>query len=159
MIRIQIVTSQLNPISAAIRFTTRSWASHAEFYNSADNTTLGARADGVKIRDAAKDKYSRIEPFTAAGVEKAYEYAKTQIGKPYDYSAILGTVLNRKWHDESRWFCSELVTVSFEKVGYPILSTRPSAAVWRITPRDILLSRSIDYLPTVYVRLFSGICG
>lgn len=146
MIRIQIVTNELNPISTAIRFTTRSWASHAEFWNSADNTTLGARADGVKIRDSAKDRYSKIEQFTAPGIEKAYEWAKTQIGKPYDYSAILGTALNRDWHDLARWFCSELVIVSFEEVGYPLLSTRPSAATWRVTPRDLLLSRMIDFL-------------
>jgi uncharacterized protein YycO len=152
MIRIQIVTENWNPISAAIRFSTRSWASHIEFIDLAAGVTLGARSKGgVQLRDARKDHYSRIEQFTFIGIDKAYEWAKTQIGKPYDYSAILGMATNRDWHNESKWFCSEFTAVAAEKVGYPVLSTRPSAAPYRITPRDWLLSRLIFYLPTIMV--------
>lgn len=148
-IRVQIVTQQANPISAAIRFTTRSWASHAEFINLEINATLGSRsAGGVRLRDCKSDRYSRVEQFTAAGIEEAYRWAMGQIYKPYDYSAIAGIALNRNWRDERRWFCSELVAAAFEQVGHPLLSTRPSAAVYRVTPRDLLLSRMLYFLPT-----------
>lgn len=147
VIRLQIVTEKWNPVSAAIRFTTRSWASHAEFVDVTAQVTLGARAaGGVKLRPCAKDHYSRVEQFTADGITAAYKWALTQAGKPYDFSAITGIALDRNLHDESRWFCSELVAVAFEKVGFPLLSTRPSDSSWRITPRDLLLSRSLTFL-------------
>ncbi|HEV2521077.1 MAG TPA: hypothetical protein VGT24_01740 [Candidatus Acidoferrales bacterium] len=149
-IRIQIVTEKWNPISAAIRFSTRSWASHAEFIDIAAGITLGARSvGGVKYRLCEKDHYSRIEQFVvdkASDMVAAWSWAATQVGKPYDFSAISGIALDRNWHDESKWFCSELVAVAFEKAGHPLLSTRPSAASYRITPRDLLLSRELFYL-------------
>lgn len=144
---VQIVTERYNPISAAIRFSTRSWASHAEFVDTDGYgdvaVTVGARWDGVKERISSQDHYSRIERFTADGIDEAYEWARTQIGKPYDFSAILGMALNRNWRDEDRWFCSELVAAAFEHAGTPLLSTRQSVGVYRITPRDLLLSKSL----------------
>jgi len=146
-VRVQIVTEKWNPVSAAIRFSTRSWASHAEFVDTDRGITLGARSiGGVKVRPYAKDRYSRVEQFTAKGILQAYEWARTQIGKPYDFSAIAGIAIDRNWRDETKWFCSELVAASFEHVGFPLLSTRPSAAVWRYTPRDLLLSRNLTFL-------------
>lgn len=146
-IRIQIVTEKWNPVSAAIRFSTRSWASHAEFVDTQAGITLGARSiGGVKCRPCSKDHYTRVEQFTATGMSQAWEWAQQQVGKPYDFSAISGIALDRNWHDESKWFCSELVAVAFEKAGHPLLSTRPSAAFYRITPRDLLLSRELFYL-------------
>ena len=146
-VRVQIVTEKWNPISAAIRFSTRSWASHAEFIDTDHQITVGARSiGGVKVRPCAKDRYSRVEQFTAPGILQAYEWARTQIGKPYDFSAIAGIAVDRNWRDETKWFCSELIVASFEYVGFPLLSTRPSAAVWRYTPRDLLLSRNLTFL-------------
>jgi uncharacterized protein YycO len=153
MIRLQVVTEKWDPISAAIRFKTDSWASHSEFIDTEARTTLGARYDGVKIRPCSKDHYSRIEQFTAANITHAYEWALTQVGKPYDFGAIaniaMGMMFPRNWRSQSRWWCSELNVVSFEKVGSPILSTRPSASESGLTPRDELLSRLIYYLPDV----------
>ncbi len=146
-VRVQIVTERWNPISAAIRFSTRSWASHAEFVDTDRRITVGARSiGGVKVRPCGKDHYSRVEQFTAPGILQAYEWARTQLGKPYDFSAIAGIAVDRNWRDETKWFCSELIVASFEHVGFPLLSTRPSAAVWRYTPRDLLLSRNLTFL-------------
>lgn len=149
-IRIQVVTEKWNPISAAIRFSTRSWASHAEFIDTTARVTLGARSvGGVKYRLCEKDHYSRIEQFVVdkeSDMLAAWSWASTQVGKPYDFSAVSGIALDRNWHDESKWFCSELVVAAFEAVGYPLLSTRPSASVYRYTPRDLLLSRNIMYI-------------
>ena len=152
-IRVQLVTQRWNPVSAAIRYTTRSWASHAEFVNTITSQTFGARSiGGVKHRFSSRDHYSRVEQFTFNGdnsgevVEAAYAWALTQNGKPYDFSAISGIAFDRNWHADEKWFCSELVAVAFEKAGYPILSTRPSDEVFRITPRDLLLSRELIWL-------------
>ena len=100
MIRVQIVTDEWSPISASIRFTTRSWASHAEFVSS-EGFTLGARADGVKIRPSYLDHYSKVEQFvfndamSPAIILGAYQWARTQIGKKYDFAAIVGIAADR----------------------------------------------------------------
>lgn len=158
-IRIQLVTEKWNPISASIRYTTRSWASHAEFIDTDEGITFGARSDGgVKERQVFAhyyDHYTRVEQFTYNGVNAenvmraAYNWARTQEGKKYDYSAIAGIAEDRDWHNTYKWFCSELVAVSFEQVNFPLLSTRPSDKIWRVTPRDLLLSRGLIYLPTL----------
>jgi uncharacterized protein YycO len=147
-IRIQIVTEKWNPVSAAIRFSTRSWASHAEFVNLEAGTTLGARCTGgVQVRPCSWDHYSRIEQFSAPNISHAYEWALAQVGKPYDFAAVTGIALDRNWRSHDKWFCSELIAAAFENIGgIPLLSTRPSVGTWRITPRDLLLSRNLYYL-------------
>lgn len=39
--------------------------------------------------------------------------AASQIGKPYDYTALLGPGLHRDWQKDDAWFCSELGAWSF----------------------------------------------
>lgn len=148
-IRVQIVTDKWNPISMCIRFFTRHWASHCEFIDTERNVTLGARAiGGVKFRDASKDRYSIVEQFTAEGIKEAYEWASLQVGKKYDFKAIFGILLDQDLEDLDRFDCSKLLHLSFIKSSdpRPLLSTRPSAQPARITPRDLLLSRSLDYI-------------
>jgi len=137
---LQIVTDWRDPVSWAIRFSTRSWASHAEFVLR-NGTTFGARCSGVRLRAYEPRPYSHVEWFSAPEIEYAYEWARTQAGKKYDFSAIAGIATNRNWRDQSRWFCSELIAASFEQVGAPLLN--PETKVWRITPRDLLLSTQI----------------
>jgi uncharacterized protein YycO len=149
-IRIQLVTEKWNPISASIRYSTRSWCSHIEFCDLSAGTTLGSRSiGGVKIRPSSKDHYTRVEQFVVDDykiMQSAYHWALGQIGKPYDFSAITGMVVDRDWRNESKWFCSELIAAAFEAVDYPLLSTRPSVGVYRITPRDLLLSRQLTFI-------------
>lgn len=60
--------------------------------------------------------------------------AASQIGKPYDYTAILGLGLRRDWQEEDAWFCSELVAWAFQQGGSPLF--RPEA-LYRITPQHL----------------------
>ena len=136
---LQLVTERFDPISAAIRFSTRSSVSHAEFVDPATGSTFGARGTGVKWRSAhASRRYTCVLRYTAPGINQAFRWALTQAGKSYDFSAIGGIAIDRNWRDSRRWFCSELIAAAFEAVGCPLLN--PSANVWRITPRDLLLS-------------------
>lgn len=171
-IRIQVVTDRYNPISFGIRLGTGGEFSHAEFIDTEKHVTFGARfIGGVKFRPCDKDHYSKVEQFTAKGIELAYEWALTQEGKPYDLGAVaaiklstIGIKIRRNWRDPGKWYCSELVARAFEMAGVPkgqwasatpenipgygmyaLLSTRPSAAFYFITPRDLPLSRSLDY--------------
>ena len=137
---LQVVNDQISPVSLAIRFATRSWASHAEFVLN-DGSTFGARATGVKWRPYKWHHYAHVERYDAMGLEDAYSWALKQAGKRYDFSAVFGIALDRDWRNEDRFFCSELVALAFEKVGCPLLN--PKANVARITPRDLLLSEEI----------------
>ena len=62
--------------------------------------------------------------------------ARSQIGKPYDWSAIFGFVFRRDWGKPNKWVCSELVAWSFERAGYPIFR---AGSTNRITPEHIWL--------------------
>jgi len=69
--------------------------------------------------------------------------AATQIGKPYDYTGVLGLGLHRDWQQTDRWFCSELVAWSFEQGGSPLF--RP-AACRRVTPQDLWMLPPVGML-------------
>lgn len=59
--------------------------------------------------------------------------ARSQIGKPYDWSGVLGFGFRRRWQDDDAWFCSELVAWAFEVAGAPLFRT----GYWRVTPQTI----------------------
>ncbi len=141
---LQIVTTQWNPIDIAIRLKCGGWASHAEFVFE-DGSTFGAKMDGVKHRATSESKaYTRIERFTAPYIEQAYNWALTQLGKPYDFTAIAGIALNRNWREDDSWFCSELVAAAFEQTPGPLLNDDDGIEINWISPRDLLLSLAIE---------------
>lgn len=39
----------------------------------------------------------------------AVQWARSQIGKPYDWSGAIGLAFHREWDDPAAWFCSELI--------------------------------------------------
>lgn len=43
--------------------------------------------------------------------------AKTKLGKPYDYTGILGLGVNRDWQEQDSWFCSEDVADTLKTSG------------------------------------------
>ena len=60
--------------------------------------------------------------------------AASQIGKPYDYTAILGLGLRRDWQEEDAWFCSELVAWAFQHAGEPLFRAE---CLRRVTPQHL----------------------
>ena len=38
---------------------------------------------------------------------EAVQWLEEQVGKPYDWTAVLGIGLHRDWQEDDRWFCSE----------------------------------------------------
>ena len=134
MITLQFSTTR-HITSRVISGFTWSWASHVDFVLP-DGKLLGALANhgGVKIHDQLET--SRIERFIVDAPDTVLEFAKTQVGKPYDWAGIFGLTFRRNWEEDDKWFCSELVAWSFKQAGYPLLSENS----FRITPRDLLIS-------------------
>lgn len=90
-----------------------------------DGKLLGARSDnadgvkGVAIRRANYEVWKRrvvfSVPCTSSQELLAYDFARAQIGKPYDHTAILGFFFNRAWRDTDAWYCSELAMAALEE--------------------------------------------
>lgn len=94
-----------------------------------DGSLLGARSDvckgvpsGVQIRPVDYAPFVRklivplpCDPKTAANF---YTFVQSQIGKPYDSTAILAFAFGRNWQEEDSWFCSELVAAGLQKSNY-----------------------------------------
>lgn len=138
MISLYFSTETYDLASCLIRYVTRSPWSHVGFFKG--GRTFSAMFDGVKWGDM--DEKANMLIINPPGVEQAFEWALTQEGKPYDRSAIFGMALDRDWHDPRKWYCSELVAEAFEITGNPLFNI--NTQVYRITPRDILLSKALN---------------
>lgn len=81
----------------------------------------------------AWDKVSSLE-VNVADRMALLRFLQAQVGKPYDWKAILAFPFRGSWQDRSGWFCSELVYEGLI-VGGGLLSDRLPAN--RVTPRDL----------------------
>lgn len=69
-----------------------------------------------------------VVPDAAAGVQ----WARLQIGKPYDWLGVIGLGLRREWERADDWFCSELCERAVLESG----RRRFDRQERRITPQD-----------------------
>jgi len=125
---------------AVVRIATWSPFAHVGFKLD-DGKVLDATPDfGVSIRDAIDDETTEYWKILAPRqhIADAVSYATRQVGKPYDWNAIYGLILRKDWHEDSKFFCSELVEAAFDFVHWPLV--RDAGRLDRITPRDLLLS-------------------
>ncbi|CCF95832.1 hypothetical protein B7R78_0014595 [Ralstonia solanacearum] len=67
--------------------------------------------------------------------------AAGQIGKPYDYQAIVGLGLHRDWQQADAWFCSELAAWAFHAAGEPLFRVD---CVRRVTPQHLWMLAPCD---------------
>lgn len=158
MIRIRFVTGN-DWLSNAIRVGERDgWATHAEAVMP-DGKLLGAHLKGgveerlpgydkdtmtreviveINVRDMVVEGLPLEDiPGGAEKVEAVFHaFLRSQVGKPYDTTAIAGLALNRDWREPDSWFCSELMAAALESCGY---LPKLAAADNHISPRDLLL--------------------
>lgn len=137
---VQVCTERYDPISASIRYVTRSPFSHVEFVLPETGDTFGARyIGGVKWRPVSKSRhYTYVERYRSPYAARALEAFETQAGKPYDLSAIFGIALDRDWKAEDRWFCSEGLAWGFLQARGPLFN--PNTKINRIFPSHIPMS-------------------
>jgi hypothetical protein len=130
-----------------IQWATWSWCSHVEFeipWNPPEKRLLGAMpGTGVAYRSEPRgtDREPRVERYLIEGAESLGEQiqriAETQLGAPYDWAGVLGYGFHRDWEEEGDWFCSEFCPWAIKGVGIHMIRTDD---MWRICPRDLLLS-------------------
>ena len=147
-----------NRYSKVIRMLGHTYFSHVDFVLE-DNTLLGASDNpeaphiygnprGVAIRTADYQSFG-IRRRMIIKTDKAdaiLAYAKKQIGRPFDSSALspkvfladpfYGSVESRDWRDPNQWFCAELIICAFEKGEYWGAGVKVPILKNRITPAD-----------------------
>ena len=62
---------------------------------------------------------------------RAKRFLEDQVGKPYDYWAILGFVSRRNRQEDDKFFCSELLAEMMVHCGLPLFDR---VDAWKISP-------------------------
>ena len=134
-IRIEFVATNDIPAKIIQAFTW-SWCDHVQFVLDGGVRVGAMPGAGVEL-GLPPPPTARTEIYEVKAPAEVIYFAVAQVGKPYDWDALLGMPFRKDWRDPSKWFCSELVTAAFEAGGHPILR---SDHVDRVTPRDVLMS-------------------
>lgn len=71
-------------------------------------------------------------PCSPAQAQAAIDFAREQLGKPYDYGGVISWSWGAGWQDSRRWFCSELTAAALAHAG---IIAAPKAH--RISPGDL----------------------
>ena len=134
--RVLFASKKLSIGSWLIRLFTFSKFSHMAMRISDDLVVDSTLLTGVRcilFKDFIK-KYPGCEQLEIQlpNEANAVNFALNQVGKPYDWTALVGMVLQRKWHEEDSWFCNELWEAAAKAGGKP----RFRDDVYRITPQQ-----------------------
>ena len=133
--KVLFCTSML-PGAALIRAVTWSDWSHVALVDGEE--VIEATWPAVRVASLADviAKHSRyiVADIPCADPAAVIAAARSQVGKPYDLTALFGLLAHRDWQEPDRWFCSELVAWSFQQGGSPLF--RPDA-MHRVTPQHL----------------------
>lgn len=120
------------------------WADHVDAVLP-DGRMLGAHFKGVQILlgdyDAGPGQLSRELRVnlkaTAEQEAKFYDFLYAQVGKPYDFLALVAFAFNRDWQRPDSWFCDEIIAAALCACG--IFPKHLAESFNRITLRDLIL--------------------
>lgn len=133
--RVLFCTSKL-PGAALIRAITWSDWSHVALIDGED--AIEATWPAVRVAPLseiiAKHSAYCIVDMPCQDPSAVLAAARSQLGKPYDLTALFGLLVRRDWQEPDRWFCSELVAWAFAQGGSPLF--RPEA-LYRVTPQHL----------------------
>lgn len=133
------LTSASGIVPALIKFQTRSTRSHARLVFS-DDTVIEATWPRVRFSIWTFDEGELYSVETTKEQEKImWEFAKAQIGKPYDLTMVVRFVTRQQATRASsgKWFCSELVFAAFQKAGINLLER---IEPWAVSPELLRVS-------------------
>lgn len=133
--RVLFCTSKL-PGAAIIRAVTWSDWSHVAIIDGEE--VIEATWPAVRVVPLA-DVLAKHSRFAVADIPcqdpaAVIAAARSQIGKPYDLTALFGMLARRDWQEADAWFCSELVAWAFDQAGSPLFRRE---ALYSITPQHL----------------------
>lgn len=120
-------------ISSLIRWQTDGSYSHAAIVT--DDYQVIESWQGAGVRIKTLDSWDNIDLFevdvTEEQKQRIFTFLYNQIGKKYDYRAIIRFVSRKNFLTNDRWFCSELVFQAFWEAGIQLfVRTWP----WEVPP-------------------------
>lgn len=126
-----------HPMSSVIRACTWSSWSHVAIIDG-DEVIEAMAPNGVRrfpvVQAIDHAKRAAIVELPCMDPQAVIAAAASQLGKPYDYTAIVGLGLHRDWQEDDAWFCSELVAWSFAQAGESLFRAE---VLRRITPQHL----------------------
>lgn len=140
MIKI-VCSTRRHPFSALIRFINGSLWSHeaildGDYVIEALGTT-GVHRVPFEEAKAHYIDYAVLE-FDVPDCEAGMQFARAQIGKQYDWGAIVWQVIGRlllllgferNWQDDRKWFCFELREAVLRAAGLPTIVRSTSVVI------------------------------
>lgn len=99
-------------------------------------------ADGGVRRVSSESfpgRWKKSHPVAVSVSDPSYllAYLNSQVGKPYDWAAIVALPFRKSWHHQDKWFCSELVAEALIAGGSDAI---PRLKSHRVTPRDLWIA-------------------
>lgn len=147
-----LFSTSRHPMSAVIRACTWSSWSHVSIIDG-DEVIEAIAPNGVRRFSVAQSidhaKRAAIVDLPCRNPSAVIAAASSQLGKPYDYTAIVGLGLRRDWQEDDAWFCSELVAWSFAQAGESLFRAE---VLRRITPQHLWMlspDRQLVFSPTL----------
>jgi len=142
MPNIKIQFSTVRSVSAKIlHWFDHGWCSHVATILPDGRYLSAELIGGVAIRTFKEEEFSKILivelPTTHKIHDAFYAFCHSQVGKPYDWTAILAFAANREWRLNDAWFCSELISAALEVSQY--FPYRIATGNKKITPHNLLL--------------------
>jgi hypothetical protein len=132
-----LFTGARDPLSLAIRAFTWSRWSHVAIIDGYC-AIEALPSDGVVMNDTEvvlmRSREFELVELPCRSPEAVRAAAASQVGKPYDYTALLGMALRRNWQADDAWFCSELIAWAFEQAGEPLFRAE---CLRRVTPQHL----------------------
>jgi uncharacterized protein YycO len=95
----------------------------------------GVKTDTLENVIKRSSAYEIVE-FKVNNATAIWEAALTQVGKKYDWTALVGIPFHRDWSEDYAWFCSEFIAWAFDQGGTPLFN---SENIHRITPGHIYM--------------------
>lgn len=101
-------------------------------------STLGLGGVKLATLEEFKSRASEwdIVTFTVNDSDAIWAAACSQIGKKYDWTALVSLPFHRDWSEADRWFCSELVAWAFDQGGTPLFA---KDKIHRVTPGHLYM--------------------
>ena len=139
----------VSPLSRLIRWQTRSIYSHIAISHEGQVV----EALGTRGRVVLAENYRQyhtpgtvVDVLDVPGVDPdlAWDFALEQVGKPYDYRAIVKFVTRRPATENGRWFCSELASAACSAGGVELLRIPHHES----SPRDVVASPAVREVAT-----------
>ena len=92
---------------------------------------------GVQYQDfgvrLAHSSHAALMEFPASSSGSA-QWAMSQIGKPYDWTGVIGLGFHREWDRDDSWWCSEFVARALMEGGF---SPYKPEKIKRLTPQHL----------------------